>query len=113
MIDLKPDCEYDPATSLVYGRRTLKDSDLYFVANQTDAELKDVAITFRVSGKVPEIWDPTTGETHDAKAWTAKDGRDRPLPSPRSEFLRRLCEGYRRDLEPNATERLRTHDDCE
>lgn len=75
MIDLKPDCEYDPATSLVYGRRTLKDSDLYFVANQTDAELKDVAITFRVSGKVPEIWDPTTGETHDAKAWTAKDGR--------------------------------------
>ena len=75
MIDLKPDCEYDPATSLVYGRRTLKDGDIYFLANQTDAELKDVSVTFRVSGKEPEIWYPATGETRALNAWTVKDGR--------------------------------------
>lgn len=75
MLNVKPDCEYDPATKLVYGRRTMKDSDVYFVANQTDAELKDVQITFRVSGKQPEIWDPTTGETRELKAWSVKDGR--------------------------------------
>ena len=75
MIDLKPDCEYDPATSLVYGRRTLKNSDIYFLANQTDAELKDVSVTFRVSGKEPEIWYPATGETRALNAWTVKDGR--------------------------------------
>ncbi len=75
MIDLKPDCEYDPATSLVYGRRTLKNSDIYFLANQTDAELKDVPVTFRVSGKEPEIWYPATGETRALNAWTVKDGR--------------------------------------
>ena len=75
MLNVKPDCEYDPATGLVYGRRTMKNGDVYFVANQTDAELKDVAITFRVSGKAPEIWNPTTGETRPATAWSVKDGR--------------------------------------
>ncbi len=53
----------------------MKNGDVYFVANQTDAELKDVAITFRVSGKAPEIWNPTTGETRPATAWSVKDGR--------------------------------------
>lgn len=75
MLDVKPDCEYDPATQLVYGRRATKDADIYFVANMTDAELRDVPITFRVSGKEPELWDPTTGETRSAAAWFVKDGR--------------------------------------
>ena len=75
MLNVKPDCEYDPATKLVYGRRAMKNGDVYFVANQTDAALKDVAVTFRVSGKAPEIWDPTTGESRPAVAWSVKDGR--------------------------------------
>ncbi len=70
-----PDCEYPSETGLVYGRRAMKDSDIYFIANQKDAELKDVPVTFRVSGKQPEIWNPTTGETRNLQAWTTRDGR--------------------------------------
>ncbi len=74
-VNCAPDCQYDPATGLVYGRRTMKDSDVYFIANQGDNVLTDVAVTFRVAGKTPELWDPTTGETRELKAWTSKDGR--------------------------------------
>ena len=75
MLQCKPDCEYDPATKLVYGRRTMKNRDLYFLANQTNDALKDVDVTFRVAGKAPELWDPTTGETRALNAWSTKDGR--------------------------------------
>ena len=74
-IGCAPDCEYSPKTGLVYGRRTLKNGDIYFVANQGDAALNDVSITFRVSGKQPEIWDPTTGETRQINAWKSENGR--------------------------------------
>ncbi|MBQ9873293.1 MAG: hypothetical protein IJM30_02415 [Thermoguttaceae bacterium] len=75
MVGCAPDCEYPAETGLVYGRRAMKDSDVYFVANQKDEALENVQITFRVSGKRPELWDPTTGETRALKAWTSKDGR--------------------------------------
>ncbi|MBQ9814021.1 MAG: hypothetical protein IJM54_12010 [Thermoguttaceae bacterium] len=75
MVNCKPDCEYPKETGLVYGRRMMKDSDVYFVANQGDAELKDVNVTFRVAGKQPEIWFPATGEVREVKAWSSKDGR--------------------------------------
>ncbi len=74
-IDCKPDCEYPADAPLVFGRRTMKNGDLYYVANQQDAKLKDVAVTFRVSGKTPELWNPTTGETRKLNAWSVKDGR--------------------------------------
>ncbi|MBR6388409.1 MAG: hypothetical protein IKS14_09155, partial [Thermoguttaceae bacterium] len=75
LLNCKPDCEYDPATQLVYGRRTMKNGDVYFIANQTDNFIRDAAVTFRVSGKEPEIWDPTTGETRAIKVWKSEDGR--------------------------------------
>lgn len=75
MVGCAPDCEYDPATGLVYGRRSMKDKDVYFLANQKDVTLTDVSVTFRVAGKAPELWEPTTGETRDLNAWTSKDGR--------------------------------------
>ncbi|MDD3588762.1 MAG: glycosyl hydrolase [Thermoguttaceae bacterium] len=75
MVNCAPDCEYPEETGLVYCRRAMKDSDVYFIANQHDKELVDVDVTFRVDGKQPEIWFPATGETRDVQAWSAKDGR--------------------------------------
>lgn len=73
-INCKPDFDHPAETGFVYNHRAMKDSDVFFVANQKDDRFKDVSVTFRVAGKQPEIWDPTTGETREVKAWTSKDG---------------------------------------
>ena len=46
------------------------DTDLYFVANPTD-EAVTVDCTFRVAGKVPELWDPETGRIVAAPVYAA------------------------------------------
>ena len=70
-----PDCEIPTGTPLVYNRRTMKDADVYFLANQSDKTLENVEITFRVDGKTPEIWLPATGETMSVDAWRSENGR--------------------------------------
>ena len=44
--------------------------DIYFLSNQKAEPLKTDCI-FRVHGKVPELWDPVTGEKRDALAYSA------------------------------------------
>mgnify|MGYP006127294735 CR=1 FL=1 len=44
-----------------YIHRKLDDGELYFVASQEE-QATDVTLSFRVTGKVPEIWDAVTGE---------------------------------------------------
>ena len=44
-----------------YIHRKLKDGESYFVAYQED-QAKDLSLSFRVTGMVPEIWNPVTGE---------------------------------------------------
>ncbi|NLS90567.1 MAG: hypothetical protein GXX96_00085 [Planctomycetaceae bacterium] len=61
---LPPDFAYSsPAenASLQYIHRRVPDADIYFVANGAD-EAVEAAVTFRVGGRRPEIWDPQTGE---------------------------------------------------
>ena len=49
--------------------------DIYFVANPKDAP-ETADCTFRVSGRLPELWDPLTGTTRGAQAFTpTSDGR--------------------------------------
>jgi hypothetical protein len=44
-----------------YIHRKIESGDMYFVASQQDYP-EEVLLQFRVSGKIPEIWDPMTGE---------------------------------------------------
>ena len=44
-----------------YIHRRVGDSDVYFVAYQEDHSA-DVSLSFRVTGMVPEVWNPVTGE---------------------------------------------------
>jgi hypothetical protein len=44
-----------------YIHRKLDDGELYFVAWQED-RAKELRLTFRVTGMVPEVWNPVTGE---------------------------------------------------
>jgi hypothetical protein len=62
-----------PGSEIGYIHRTLKGKDLYFAANPAAATHQDC--TFRISGKVPELWHPDTGETETGLAYQVKNGR--------------------------------------
>jgi hypothetical protein len=49
-------------SELMFVHRKLDDGDVYFVDNRED-RTENVDATFRVEGKVPELWDPATGAT--------------------------------------------------
>ena len=75
-LNAKPDFEYaaNSGAKLSYIHRLDGDADLYFVSNQQDRRVQ-VDCTFRVSGKVPELWDAETGCISRAPVWQEQDGR--------------------------------------
>jgi len=58
-LDVRPDVAHAPR-ELLWTHRTLPDADLYFISNQTEKTLA-CAPEFRVTGRIPEIWDAQTG----------------------------------------------------
>ena len=74
--DLKPDFEFRsaPGHALAYAHRVAGEADIYFVSNQR-RQFDSAECTFRVSGKVPELWHPDTGMIEAAPVWSAKAGR--------------------------------------
>jgi len=71
-----PDFEHsgDADTLLDYIHRRDGETEIYFVANRSN-RLEEVACTFRVAGKQPELWDPLTGATRPAAVWSPAGGR--------------------------------------
>lgn len=71
-----PDCEFleGDSGSLDYIHRTDGVSEIYFVANRTNHAV-NTPVAFRVSGKVPELWNAVTGERRYAAAYKEKGGR--------------------------------------
>jgi hypothetical protein len=73
--NITPDFAYtkpQETSKLMYVHRKLNDADLYWVNNRRDSD-ETVEATFRISGKVPEIWHPETGKT-EAASYTISDG---------------------------------------
>ncbi|MCP4783246.1 MAG: hypothetical protein GY878_06820 [Fuerstiella sp.] len=58
---------------LRYYHRIAKETDLYFVSHPEETP-KDVQCTFRVSGKIPELWDPETGARFTLSEFQETDG---------------------------------------
>jgi hypothetical protein len=56
-----------------YIHRTTGDAEIYFVINRTDQRVKG-DLTFRVSERQPEIWDPVTGNVRVADAFHQTQG---------------------------------------
>jgi len=78
-----PDFRYSadvPGTTLMFNHRQAEGSDIYFVANR-GTNFCNATCTFRVSGKVPELWHPDTGRIESQSIYQAsKDGgTDVPL----------------------------------
>jgi len=73
-IHIQPDLSLTKPDSVLFIHRTLPDGDIYFVSNQS---CKEVSInpSFRISGKMPEFWEPTTGTIHDLPQYTNAEGR--------------------------------------
>lgn len=62
------------AGDIAWTHRTDPQFDLYFISNQQDVERK-VTLSLRVADKVPELWDPVSGETYRASQWENSNGR--------------------------------------
>ncbi|MEI7946546.1 MAG: glycosyl hydrolase [bacterium] len=68
-----PDFDYTAATgvTLSYIHRKTATADFYFVANGDNSISPDATVRFRVTGKVPELWDASTGKM--SKAVTCRE----------------------------------------
>jgi len=69
---VRPDFEAD--TSLRYLHRRAGETDIYFVANRSN-DWCGATCSFRVTGKVPELWNPLTGEIQQPLVYEAREGR--------------------------------------
>ena len=92
-LSVPPDFSYaspDPRTQLDYIHRATERQDIYFVANRFAMNgiddyyyrympvgydrFEDVECSFRVTGRVPEFWDPHTGRITPVAYYYEKDG---------------------------------------
>jgi hypothetical protein len=73
-MSVAPDFEHTGAGFIDWIHRSVGSTEIYFLANRKDQSV-EVACTFRVSGKRPEIWNPATGEMVTAGAFSQSGGR--------------------------------------
>jgi hypothetical protein len=69
---ISPDFEADPGLRFIHRRDA--NTDIYFVANSNTNWLR-CECAFRVTGKLPELWDPLTGRVTRAAVYEEKEGR--------------------------------------
>ena len=54
--------------AIAYSHRRSANMDIYFISNQSDRSL-NTTLSFLTSGRIPEFWDPLTGEIAAASNW--------------------------------------------
>lgn len=89
-----------------HRRDAERDTDIYFLSNQRQ-ELRHLTASLRVSGRVPELWNPMTGEIRDAVSWREGAGRtevDLTLDGGESLFV-----VFRRAGAPQTAQAERSH----
>ncbi|MBN2064392.1 MAG: hypothetical protein JW745_06285 [Sedimentisphaerales bacterium] len=71
-LDIMPDFENLTSESKTnFIHRIIEGADVYFVSNQ-DKESKAISCNFRVTGKMPQLWNSQTGAITPAVLWQAK-----------------------------------------
>ncbi len=74
---LTPDFQVEKAVSpedIRMAHRHSPDADIYFVANLSDKP-QQVELSFRISGKQPELWQAEDGSISNAPVWSENNGR--------------------------------------
>ncbi len=75
-LNLPPDFTFKSLYSggnLLYIHRLKSDTDIYFVSNQRQT-FDRVECTFRVAGKIPQLWHADTGQIEDAPVYREENG---------------------------------------
>lgn len=75
-IGVSPDFEYKclkEDSYLDFIHRTDGEAEIYFISNQRE-RFEEAECTFRVSGKVPELWDSATGRTRTCAMYKQSNG---------------------------------------
>jgi hypothetical protein len=62
-----------PAKDIAWTHRKGDGFDIYFISNQRNEE-RMVEVSLRVKDRLPEIWDPVTGEQHKAETFVYGNG---------------------------------------
>ena len=68
------DCGFAKGAPIVYNHRTMKNADVYFISNQSGSRIAE-PVSFRVAGRIPELWQAVTGEMREAPVWQAQGNR--------------------------------------
>ncbi len=69
-----PDLIAPKAINAFWHHRKTTDAELYFISSQ-NANAVDASVSFRGTDRLPELWNPITGEQSDAPVWQVSDGR--------------------------------------
>lgn len=67
-IQCVPDCKLPEDTHLLYGHRTVGDTEIYFLSNQENKEIV-VNPEFRIQQKQPELWNAVDGKIRTLPAY--------------------------------------------
>ena len=70
LIDVIPDCKLKADDPVLFIHRRMSEGEIYFISNQSENTI-NITPEFRVSGKMPELWDATTGSIRDLPEYTA------------------------------------------
>lgn len=62
------------ARDMAWTHRVDGQTDIYFLANQQPRQ-RDITVSFRVAGKLPELYDAVTDTRQTARQWTTRNGR--------------------------------------
>lgn len=76
ILKTNPDFDYNPrmpGSRIIDIHRKIANADVYFVSNQRNRSTSALC-TFRVAGKIPELWHPETGEIEEAPAYEQNPG---------------------------------------
>ena len=72
-LNVKPDMRVNSGTPVLFIHRATDESDIYFISNQSENPV-DINPSFRVAGKLPELWNPLTAEIRLLPEFTCADG---------------------------------------
>ena len=74
-LQIERDLEIVPQkNTIAWTHRSVNGVEIYFVANQQDTP-QQAALSFRVTGRQPELWNPVTGEIAKPAEWHTGNGR--------------------------------------